>query len=75
MAEWDIKKAAGATLGSYGFAMFNLAQALEIGEQKGWITEDEAKAEFRANVRTVREKEDNARRAAELRAEADELDG
>jgi len=40
----------------------------------GWITEDEAKDEFRANVRSIQEKEAREKKAAALRKEADELE-
>jgi len=62
------------SIGSYGFALNNLAEGLSTAFRVGWITEDEAKDEFRANVRSIQEKEAREKKAAALRKEADELE-
>src|SRR5262252_8451024 len=45
------------SIGSYGFALNNLAEGLSTAFRVGWITEDEAKDEFRSHVTTIQEKE------------------
>jgi hypothetical protein len=63
------------SIGSYGFALANLAQGLDLALTRNWLDPEEAKAEFRSNVRTLIAIRDRKRKAADLRAQADDLEG
>jgi len=63
-----------STLGSYGYAIKSLAEGLALAKTEGWVSEAEAKREFRAHVRSIQLNKDRDKRVAELRAMADELE-
>jgi hypothetical protein len=58
----------------YGENLKNLGEALVLAEDKGWITGDEARKEFRAKLDTTRENDYKKANAAELRFQADKLE-
>lgn len=62
------------SIGSYGFALFNLAQGLMISVEKEWISQEEARVEFRKHVGTIQQAEKREKQVAALRKEADELE-
>jgi len=47
----------GTTLGSYGYAVKCLAEGLANAVDRGFLTDDEAKEEFRMHVTVVKEKD------------------
>lgn len=63
-----------STLGSYGYAIKCLAEGLLHASTAGWVTDDEAKREFRQHVGTIQVEKNRKRQAAALREEADELE-
>lgn len=62
------------TPGSYGHAIMTLAQGLEIAVREKWVTKSEAKAEFRANVRTVKSKDELKKALEETKRQLEELE-
>lgn len=74
MAEWNPNGEGRTSMGSYGFAIKSLAEGLQTGVENGWIEHEEAKAEFRHHVRSIRAAEERKAHAAELRRTADELE-
>ena len=62
------------TIGSYGFALNNLAEGLHRAYASGWITEKEAKREFRYYVKTIELNKQKVDFVAELREQADEIE-
>ena len=64
-----------STLGSYGYAVKSLAEGLVLAKEAGWITDTEAKREFRSHIRYVQISKDRNQRIRELRDMADELEG
>jgi hypothetical protein len=63
-----------STIGSYGFALQAISDGLQRAAENGWVTQDEAKAEFRSHVGTIQQAEYRKEQAAALRKEADELE-
>jgi len=51
-----------------------LAQGLEIAVREKWVTKSEAKAEFRANVRTVKSKDELKKALEETKRQLEELE-
>jgi hypothetical protein len=64
----------GSTIGSYGFALQAISEGLGNAVEQGWVSDDEAKAEFRSHVGTIQRAESRKKQAAALRQEADELE-
>jgi hypothetical protein len=62
------------SIGSYGYAIKCLAEGLQVANENGWVTHDEAKDEFRSHVLTIEKAKAIARRAADLRKTADEIE-
>lgn len=48
---------AGTTMGSYGYALKCLSEGLANAVQSGWLSDKEAKEEFRTHVTIVKEQE------------------
>lgn len=63
-----------ATPGSYGHLIYTLAQGLDLSVTKGWLSEDEAKREFRSHVQVVQEDEVKQERIKELEAHVAEME-
>lgn len=62
------------TAGSYGFLLKSIAEGLEIALTRNWLTEDEAKREYRSHVQVVQEDEVHADQVAELEAHVAQLE-
>lgn len=63
-----------SSAGSYGFLVKALAEGLDIAHTKGWLTDEEAKREFRSHVHVIQEDEVRTQRIAELEAEVQHME-
>lgn len=62
-----------STMGSYGYALKCLAEGLQGAVDSGWLTDEEAKEEFRTHVNVVKEKDNREAYIQHLESQIEEL--